>query len=155
MQLIGYGNPGRCDDGLGPAFAARIARRSLPGIEVSADYQLTVDHALLISGARQVVFVDALMGDPAPFRFARAQAAASHDLSSHALDPAAVLALAATLYGAEPEAHVLGISGVEFGAVREGLSDAAVTNLGLAEDFFIDWLMSPAGGARTPGHAHA
>ena len=32
MQLIGYGNPGRCDDGLGPAFAARVAAQNLPGI---------------------------------------------------------------------------------------------------------------------------
>ena len=47
--LIGYGNPGRGDDGLGPAFARRIAARGLPGVTVEIDYQLTVDHALMIA----------------------------------------------------------------------------------------------------------
>ena len=69
MYLIGYGNPGRCDDGLGPAFAARIAARDLPGVTVSTDYQLTVDHALEIAQADRVVFADALMRSDAPFRF--------------------------------------------------------------------------------------
>lgn len=139
MQLIGYGNPGRCDDGLGPAFAARMAARSLPGIDVSSDYQLTVDHALGIARATEVVFVDALMHADVPFTFSRIAPAPSHDLSSHALDPASVLALAATLFDAQPEAYLLGISGEEFGEIREGLGPVAAQNLGLAEAFFLDW----------------
>ncbi len=155
MQLIGYGNPGRCDDGLGPAFTARMAARRLPGLAVSSDYQLTVDHALLISGAKSVVFVDALMHDEAPFRFGAVRPAASHDLTSHGLDPSAVLTLAATLFGATPEAHILGISGVEFGEVREGLSMAAEENLGLAEAFFLEWLAGSGHAAEATGLAHA
>ncbi len=145
MQLIGYGNPGRCDDGLGPAFAARIEARGLPGLDVFTDYQLTVDHALQIASADEVVFVDALMNSALPFRFAALEPAASHDLSSHSLSPASVLALAATLFDARPKAFVLGISGVEFGEVREGLSKEAGENLRLAEDFFVHWLESDAG----------
>ncbi len=145
MQLIGYGNPGRCDDGLGPAFAARIEARGLPGLDVFTDYQLTVDHALQIASAHEVVFVDALMKADAPFRFAALEPAMSHDLSSHSLSPASVLALAATLFDARPKAFVLGISGVEFGEVREGLSKEAGENLRLAEDFFVHWLESDAG----------
>ena len=145
MQLIGYGNPGRCDDGLGPAFATRIAERNLPGLDVFTDYQLTVDYALQIASADEVVFVDALMNADAPFRFETLEPAASHDLSSHSLSPASVLALAATLFDARPVAHVLGISGVEFGEVREGLSKEAGENLRLAEDFFVDWLETDAG----------
>lgn len=155
MHLIGFGNPGRCDDGLGPAFAARIAELGLPELEISTDYQLTVDHALMISRADRVVFVDALMRADGPFRFGDVRPATSHDLSSHSLDPSAVLALAATLFGATPEAHVLGISGVEFGEVREGLSVAAEENLGLAEAFFLEWLKSSAHVAKAKGHAHA
>ena len=63
--LIGYGNPGRGDDGLGPAFARRMAARELPALRVEIDYQLTVEHALMISAARTVVFVDAAL-DAAP-----------------------------------------------------------------------------------------
>ena len=143
MQLIGYGNPGRCDDGLGPVFAARIEARGLPGLDVFTDYQLTVDHALQIASAPTVVFVDALMNSAAPFDFAALEPAASHDLGSHSLSPASVLALAGTLFDARPKAFVLGISGVEFGEVREGLSGTAEENLRQAEDFFVQWFESP------------
>ena len=47
--LIGYGNPGRGDDGLGPAFAQRIADKKLPGLSVEIDFQLMADHSLTIS----------------------------------------------------------------------------------------------------------
>lgn len=138
--LIGYGNPGRGDDGLGPAFAARIAAAALPDLAVTSDYQLTVDHALEVSAARRVVFADALMGADDPFAFATATPARNASLSSHSLTPEGVLALCGTLYGAVPEAYVLGISGTEFGAVKEGLSAAAQHNLRAAEAFFLDWV---------------
>ena len=140
MLLIGYGNPGRCDDGLGPAFAARMAARGVPGLDVSTDYQLTVDHALAIGNADRVIFVDALMHAESPFRFTTVKPAASHDLSSHSLDPPSVLALAATLFDANPEAYLLAITGEQFGEIREGLSPPAERNLCLAETFFLDWL---------------
>ena len=55
MLLIGYGNPGRGDDGLGPELARRVAQRRLPGLTVEIDYQLTVDHALQVAGVDAVV----------------------------------------------------------------------------------------------------
>ena len=51
-----------------------------------------------------------------------------------------VLQLAEALYGATPSAHVLGISGFEFGEVQEGLSRSARHNLDLAEYFLLSWL---------------
>lgn len=143
MHLIGYGNPGRCDDGLGPAFAARIAVRNLPDLVVSTDYQLTVDHALTVAQAKKVVFVDAMMCNEEPFRFVRALPVKSRDLASHSLEPGNVLALAATLFHAEPEAYILGISGEEFRRIDEGLSAQAEDNLRLAEAFFLEWFRSP------------
>ena len=139
MLLIGYGNLGRGDDGLGPAFTDRIERRNLPLLKIDTDYQLTVDHALAVAGAGQVIFADALIGDSRPFTFTRIEAGVDADLSSHSLTPTGVLSLAATLFGGSPEAHVLGISGYEFGEVKEGLSVAAQRNLSLAEAFFVDW----------------
>lgn len=140
MLLIGYGNSGRCDDGLGPAFAERIAAMRLPAVEIDIDYQLTVDHALAVADAERVVFADALMSSEAPFEFARIHPGAGGSLASHSLTPATVLELARTLYGKEPQAFVLGIAGVEFGQVKEGLSEDAVRNLDLAEAFFLEWL---------------
>lgn len=146
MLLIGYGNSGRCDDGLGPAFADRIAAMALPGMDVDIDYQLTVDHALAVADAERVIFVDALMGSGAAFEFGAIRPGAAGSLASHSLTPATVLELARTLYGKEPQAFVLGIAGAEFGEVKEGLSEEAARNLDLAEAFFLEWLSGGEGG---------
>ena len=153
MQLIGYGNPGRGDDGLGPAFAARMA--GVPNLRVCSDYQLTVDHALLISDAKQVVFVDAMAGSDRPFELGQITPSTAQDLTSHSLSPAAVLALAFTLFNATPQGFVLGISGVSFGKVHEGLSPQARTNLTLAEAYFRKWLSVPQTGKPAEGRTNA
>ena len=137
--LIGYGNPGRGDDGLGPAFAEMIAAAGLPSLSVEIDYQLTVDHAQLVAQQDLVVFADAAMGQDTPFRFEALDAGAPATLGSHSLTPAAVLTLARDLFGHAPAAFLLGISGSEFSEVKEGLSDTARANLSLAADFFTGW----------------
>ena len=137
--LIGYGNQGRGDDGLGPLFAERIARANLPGLDVDIDYQLTVDHAMAVANADLVIFADAAMGLNEAYSLSRIEADGVTSMGSHALTPQAVLMLAATLYGREPQAHVLAIAGKEFGMVREGLSPEASTALSAAETFFIHW----------------
>lgn len=144
MLLIGYGNAGRGDDGLGPALAERIAGAGPDGLAVEIDYQLCVDHAAMVSRTPLVVFADAQMPGPDPFRFAEVSASSDANLSSHSLTPGAVLALARTLYGATPRAFVLGITGSEFGEVHEGLSAQAQANLARAETFFCDWLRQGA-----------
>lgn len=145
VLLIGYGNPGRGDDGLGPAFSARIESRDLPGLDIDTDYQLTPDHALAVAGARKVIFADALIGSDAPFTFTKIEAGPQAELSSHSLSPLSVLSLAAMLYGKRPQAHVLGIAGHEFGEIKEGLSAGAQGNLDLAEAFFVDWYLNADG----------
>lgn len=153
IRLIGYGNPGRGDDGLGPALAARLL--NAPGVAVTSDYQLTVDHALLIADARTVVFADALMHADTPFEFAPVAASEAYDVTSHSLSPQAVLALCQTLYGHAPDAFVLGIAGDDFGAVKEGLSPQAVANLSIAENVLRDWLAKHGAGSLASGLTHA
>ena len=138
IRLIGYGNPGRGDDGLGPALADRMA--DVAGLAVTTEYQLTVDHALLISDAEMVIFADALLHADVPFTFTQVTPSTSHDVTSHSLSPQAVLALCNTLYGHAPEAYVLGIAGHEFGEVKEGLSPQAQSNLSFAESLLRGWL---------------
>lgn len=138
IRLIGYGNPGRGDDGLGPALASRMA--DVTGLAVTTEYQLTVDHALLIADAEMVIFADALLHADVPFTFTQVTPSTSHDVTSHSLSPQAVLALCNTLYGHAPEAYVLGIAGHEFGEVKEGLSPQAQSNLSFAESLLRGWL---------------
>lgn len=139
MLLIGYGNPGRGDDGLGPALSERIAARGLPGWEIDTDYQLAAEHALFVSSHDLVVFADAEMALDSAYSFREIAPGSPAILGSHSLQPPTVLALAETLYGARPRAFVLGISGAEFGAIKEGLSDKAAENLDAAEALFLDW----------------
>ena len=42
ILVIGYGNPGRLDDGLGPAFAERIQAMELPSVTVESNTSLTL-----------------------------------------------------------------------------------------------------------------
>ncbi len=145
VLLIGYGNPGRGDDGLGPALAARIEAMGLAGVTVDIDYQLTVDHAALIAGQDVVVFADAMMGLDGPFQLTPVQGTAE-GLGSHQVSPQAALALAGMLFGRAPPGWVLAIGGQDFGEVKEGLSPQAETNLGLAEACLVAWIC----GLKTP-----
>lgn len=138
--LIAYGNPGRGDDGLGPALAERLGAKAPPGLRIEIDYQLTVEHALLLAEATCVVFVDAEVNSSVPYSFSQISSAQKGNVTSHSLSPRTVLTLAKTLYGAAPPAYVLGISGSEFDEVKEGLSSSAVHNLDRAQEFFLDWL---------------
>ncbi|MET1413696.1 hydrogenase maturation protease [Roseibium sp. HPY-6] len=140
MLLIGYGNPGRGDDGLGPAFSERMAACALPGLEVDTDYQLVAEHALAMSGHDLVVFVDAEIGGEEAFSFKEITSASPEYLGSHSFVPETVLALCKTLYGTSPRAYLLGISGHAYGEVHEGLSEQALKNLLQAEAFFRNWL---------------
>lgn len=137
--LIGYGNPGRGDDGLGPAFSEAMSARGLAGLEIDTDYQLVAEHALAVADRDLVVFADALMGEDEPFRFGKIAPVRPEVLGSHSLRPETVLALADTLYDGMPQAYVLGISGYDFGEVSEGLSDRAQANLEAAKAFFLSW----------------
>lgn len=130
--MIGYGNPGRGDDGLGPALAAGIERLGLPRVTVEIDYQLSVDHAALIAAHDLVVFADAMIDLAAPFALTRIDSVQPQALGSHQVSPEAALALAGLLFGHQPPGWLLAIAGADFGEVHEGLSPAATGNLVLA-----------------------
>lgn len=138
VLLIGYGNPGRLDDGLGPCLAASIERLDLAGVTVDSDYQLTVEDAEAVARHDVVVFADASVAGSEPFSFRRLRAGGAPGFSSHGVEPGEVLALAGALFGREPEAYVLGIRGYAFDGFGEGLSERARANLDEAAVFVAD-----------------
>jgi hydrogenase maturation protease len=137
--VLGIGNPGRRDDGLGAAAAERLQARRLRGVACDANYQLNIEDALAVAGHEVVVFVDAARSLRRPFTFTRVRAAASLPAMSHALGPEAVLAVAAELYGKTPDARLLAIRGERW-TVGEGLSAKAERNLALALEFLESFL---------------
>ncbi|MBN2211628.1 MAG: hydrogenase maturation protease [Sedimentisphaerales bacterium] len=135
VLLIGYGNPGRLDDGLGPALAEAIAALKPEGVTVEANYQLTVEDAEEAARHQVVIFADASVNGVEPFYFHKLEPAAATSFSTHRIDPENVLALATNMFGAEPAGYVLGIRGYEFNEFGEYLSPTAQHNLTLAVSF--------------------
>lgn len=128
--VLGWGNPGRGDDGLGPEFVRAISALDLPGVVVDLDYQLQVEDAAQVAGYRRVLFVDADRGGAEPFWLGRLQPLESGlSFSTHSVSPGAVLALARDLFKAEPEAWILGIRGYDFDEFCEHLSARARSNM--------------------------
>ena len=146
ILFIGYGNPGRQDDGLGPAFIQALENlNGLPdSTELSSNYQLTVEDAYDISTYDKVIFVDASLNAPPPFSFELVKATNQQSLGSHQLAPESVLQLCITLYDTLPDAYVLAIRGYEFDAFQEALSKTAQSNLDSAVSFAKEWIHTHA-----------
>lgn len=134
--VLAWGNPGRRDDGLGPALAEALAAQGLPEVRVSADYHLQVEDAAELAGCGRVLFVDADRDGLGPFRLrpltAEGSPGAGLGFSSHGISPARLLGFARDLYGASPEAWLMGIRGYDFDGFGEGLSSGARANLAAA-----------------------
>lgn len=140
--LIGYGNPGRLDDGLGPALAARIEAMSIPNLTVETDYQLVAEHAYQILDYRSVIFVDASMAGDSPFTFSEILAAENPNISSHSLSPQTVLYLAKSIFHSETTGYLLAVRGYDFDQFGEYLSEPARSNLELAFNFIYGFLLN-------------
>jgi hydrogenase maturation protease len=140
ILVLAWGNPGRRDDGLGPALARLVADRAPPGVQVESDYQLQIEHAYAVASHDVVVFVDAAIRGPEPFHLAPLEPARDVAFTTHALSPAAVLSLARDCFGATPRAFLFAVRGHDFSGFGEGLGAPAARNLAAAADFLDAWL---------------
>ncbi len=140
ILLIGFGNPARADDGLGPAVAEHIESKNLPGVTIESDYQLTVEDSAQIAEYDIVIFADASANCHEPFTFEPLKARQEGSFSSHSVEPAQVMTLAEKLFGSKAKAFVLGIRGYKFDRFDAGLSEKAKANMERAIDFIVDLL---------------
>jgi len=142
VLVLGYGNPGRRDDGLGPAIVEELARLSLPGVSAESDYQLCLEAAADLAEAEKVVFVDAALEGPEPFQVRRLEPSATISFSTHAFGPESLLGVCEEAYHRAPEALLVGVRGYEFD-IAEGLSSRAQANSRAALEFITkliqDW----------------
>ncbi len=144
VLLIGFGNPGRGDDGLGPAFAEAVQHLNLPEVTVESDYQLNVEDAAAIAAHDVAVLVDADASGPAPFAFRVIEPKSELSVSTHSAEPGAVVALARDLFHGRAEAYILGIRGYVFDHFVETLTEQAAANLRAALDWFVPVLRARA-----------
>jgi hydrogenase maturation protease len=131
VLVLGYGNPGRQDDGLGPATAAAIEALGWPNLTAYDTYQLNIEDAVDIAAHDVVWFVDAAKAGPAPFSVRALSPGPTLDFTSHVMRPEAVLAIAQNYYGKSPKAFLLGIRGYQFECIEE-LTPDAIDNLHVA-----------------------
>ncbi len=136
LIVIGFGNPGRLDDGLGPAFAERVEELGLPNVTIESNYQLTVEDAKLIADHDIALFADAALYCEEAFYVKPVEPEADTSFCTHSVSPGQVYHLAQSLFNSKAKAYVLGIRGYEFNEFGERLSEPALANLAEAVELF-------------------
>ena len=142
--VIGYGNPGRQDDGIGPWLIKKLSS-CLPQhlthfVSLQENYQLTVEDALEACRFQRIIFVDASLNGTEPFSYTPVGTSTKGEFGSHTLDPRGLMQLCATLYQHQAEAWILGIRGYEFAEFKEQLSAPAEQNTTEALEFLLNTL---------------
>ena len=134
ILVYGYGNPGRQDDGLGPALVRLLEEELIPGVETDSNYQLQIEDAVSVANSDMVIFVDASYVGDGPYDFYGLEPSAEITFTTHSMSPASVLALTHELYRKAVRAYVLAIRGYEW-ELSEELSSGAARNLDAAHRF--------------------
>jgi hydrogenase maturation protease len=117
ILIIGYGNPFKSDDGAG-WHAAALLRSQISSAEIMViqAHQLTPEMAEEAGRAELVLFLDARQGgQPGELSCETlGEDAGQKSASSHDFSPASVLKLAQELYGKQPRAYLLTLTGQNF-----------------------------------------
>ena len=122
ILIIGYGNPLRGDDGVGPHIAQQLAdRMTRRDVEILARHQLTIELAEPISRADQVMFIDAAANaDPGAIVVKCIGAPDALPIAgTHQLDPSLLLAYAREWYGKAPSTLLIAIGSAAFDYCEE------------------------------------
>jgi len=136
ILLIGIGNCGRKDDGLGWKFTELVHLMDVPSLDVEYRYQLQVEDVLLICQYDKIIFADASHDKlEEGFELLPCQAAQHYFFSSHLQTPETILYLAKELYNKTPRAYTLAIQGKNWG-IGTNISKGATLNLHKAISFF-------------------
>ncbi|MBN1962503.1 MAG: hydrogenase maturation protease [Deltaproteobacteria bacterium] len=120
ILLYGFGNPGRQDDGLGVALVDELERLAIPNCSFEQNYQLNAEDALLISKFDIVIFVDASLRVE-NYSITPLTPALEIGFTTHAMNPASVVALCKELYGVLPQCYLFELHGCEW-EMHEGIS---------------------------------
>lgn len=130
ILVLGYGNPSRGDDALGPMLLDFIEQHpDSSRIELLTDFQLQIEYALDLQNRELVLFVDASVACHECYDFTELKPAKDNSYTSHAMSPAAVLAVYQSVTGElPPPSFLLSIQGLSF-ELGAGLSEEAAGNL--------------------------
>lgn len=138
--VLGIGNNGRQDDGLGWMFLDFLDEKD-SGIDIEYRYQLQIEDADLISNYDRVIFVDATKEDTDDGYYLKpCHPSEEYSFSTHALNPETILYLSKKLYNHNPDASIFAIQGYDW-ELQIGLSEKGTTNLAKAKKYFEDTVL--------------
>lgn len=130
--IVGYGNPLRGDDGIGPRVAEAVAEWRLPDVRAVAVHQLTPELAEPLAAADRAIFVDARvdhLGEATRVQLLEPAGAAT--AIGHTGDPRSLLALAQAAFGRHPHAWSITVPATNL-TLGEGLSPTAARGIDAA-----------------------
>jgi len=146
VLIIGYGNTLCGDDAFGPHVVELLRREGdKPAVALVSVHQLTPELAVAVSKAATVLFLDASLLQQAGTVSLRALKPNPgwSPAFVHRLDPGALLALAASLYGHAPPAYLVTAGGERFepgSSMSDAMKAALPRALELVESFLDDAL---------------
>ena len=133
--VLGIGNSGRQDDGLGWLFLDFL-KAEHTDFDIEYRYQLQIEDAELISNYEKVIFIDATKDETeAGFYYKSCHPSEKYSFSTHALEPETILYLSKKLYNHKPEASIFAIQGYDW-ELKIGLSEKGNENLNRAKQYF-------------------
>lgn len=136
ILIIGVGNSGRNDDGLGWKFVDIVSQTIQGYFDIEYRYQLQVEDADLVSKYNKVIFADASQAAiQNGFEIIPCKKAGHYFFSSHLQTPEAILYLTEMLFNKNPEAFTVAIEGKNWG-LGKSLSKEAEKNLEKALEYF-------------------
>lgn len=148
--LVGFGNPMRSDDGIGPYVVEKISELDMSDVAARTCHQLGVELIDDVLGYDRVIFVDAGEGRE-EFNFRRLRGDAAAASSSHYLSPETLYRLARKLFPSLPTFYLCTVGAANF-AFGEGFSEKAVAGANGAVDFLKAMLQRGARHARSKFH---
>ena len=156
VLVIGYGNPARGDDGLGPLLADRLedwlTESGIDTVEVLIDFQLNIEHVLDLAGRNKVLLIDASARGRAPFSCEAVTPFEDDTHTTHAVSPQGLLETYRRLmHQAPPPVELLSVPGREF-ELGAPMSDQALRDAESAWRFLRQWCESAVQGGGV-GHA--
>ncbi len=141
LIILGIGNNGRQDDGLGWMFMDFLDEQNA-NVDLEYRYQLQIEDADLISEYDRVIFVDATKEETDDgFYLKPCHPSEEYSFSTHALHPETILFLSNKLYNHKPEASIFAIQGYDW-ELKIGLSEKGTENLDKAKKYFKDTVLN-------------
>jgi hydrogenase maturation protease len=125
VLIVGYGNPLRGDDGVGPEAARRLSCKIHdPEAEILTELQLKPELAESMSRAEIAIFIDARTdAQPGEIRIEEVVPSGPEPAFTHEFAPPLLLKTAQVLYNRTPRTFLVSVGGENF-ELSEGLSEA-------------------------------